>query len=339
MLWLSICIPHYNRIHTLRNNLSMIFQATSNEFEVVVVDNCSEIDIRQELQDIRDPRLRIVTRTEPVNAVKNLVNSIVFAKGKYSLLCIDKNYIVGNEIDHFIDFLKKYKDIFGGYCTFHRTEDEAVQCTKRKFKIYRKRALLNFGYRFHHPTGMFFLTKIIKDIYPTLRNREIKNPFACDILATECAAKGAMAIYDFPLWFAYRGLPEENAKSYTYSKINRNVYFLPQQRVKCFFEFCVHSQRLCVPDWVRNLVILRLYRAMLVQVTLGYRDTITNKAVCNHYHTEFRKSVTNHELWQYIKQFNRLFLQSEIVKPKFNRYFLCGIANFMFICSKGKHLL
>lgn len=336
---LSICIPHYNRIHTLRENLSMIFQATSDEFEVVVVDNCSPIDVHQELQDISDPRLRIITRDKPVSAGKNGVSSMAFARGKYSLLCLDKNYIIGHEIDGFIKQLKKYPELYGGYCKFYDTEKDALNSSKRNLKIYRNQAILKFCYRCSHPTGMFYLTKVIQKIYPMLRNREINNPFVCDILSAECAARGPMMLYDFPLWFAYKGLPEENAKSYTYSKINRNVYFLPQQRMKCFFEFCAHSKRLCVSDWVRNLVILHLYRATLVRVTLGYRDTITNKAVCSHYHAEFRKSVTNHELRQYIKQFNRLFLQSEIVRPKFNRYFLCGIANFMFICSKGKHLL
>lgn len=339
MLILSICIPYYNRIHALKENLAMIFQSSSNEFEVVVVDNSSPTDVRKELRDIRDSRLRIIRREEPVSPGENGVSSIIAAKGKYAFLCLDKNYIIGYEIDQFIDCLKKHPKLCGGYCRFRSTEEEAVQKSKRKFKIYGKRAPLKFCYGNHHPTGMFYRTEIIQHAYPGLLQREIENPYICDILAAECAVRGSMMEYDYPIWYSYKGLQEEQVKSYSYSFKAQNIWFTPENRIKSFKEFCSHLNRMPCSVWTKKEIILRLYLRTMKQITFEYREYITSEGICRHYYMECRKDVPKGELRGYVKQFNQEFLKSNIIASKLGRYLIYTAANFLFVLGKGKYLL
>lgn len=339
MLLLSICIPYYNQIYTLRENLSMIFQSASDEFEVVVVDNCSTRDAREELAGIRDPRLRIIRRENAVSGPQNVSSCPLFANGKYSLLCLDKNYIRGEEIDRFIQTLKNHSDIYGGYCEFYLYEKDALQYSKRNFKIYRKWPLIKFCYRSGHPTGVFYLTRLIKKIYPTILDNERESAFNYDFLTAECAARGPMMVYDYPLWISYKGIEGEKHKSYSFSVRNKNLYILPEERMKCFFEFWTHLRRLPCSKIVRMAVLLRLYRAALLQVTIKYRSAITDVDISSHYHIAASKEVPNKELRHYWNQFNHRFLESDMISFKPSRYLLCVMANIIFILSKGKHLL
>lgn len=339
MLVLSICIPHYNQVESLKENLSMILQAKSNEFEVVVVDNGSAMDIHQELKDIQDPRVRIIQREEPVSGSRNTTECLLYAKGKYAFLCLDKNYVMGQNLDLFIDCLKKHPNLCGGYCRYRYREDDAVKDSKYRFKIYKKRAPLKFWYGPHHPTSLFYRTEIIKKAYPTMLDSEKEHPFSFDILAAECAVRGAMMDYDYPLWYSFKGIKGEEAKSYSYSPKQKNIWFTPENRIKSFNEYCNHLKRLPCSGWMKKAVILQLYVKTLKLATLDYKYFITDLKTCNHYRVQRREFVPKSELRGYVKKLNRSFLESDVIDSRLGRYIMYAAANLLFFRGKGRHLL
>lgn len=56
----SIVIPTYNRAHCLPRSLESVLRQTFDDFEVIVVDDCSTDSTQDYLKTINDPRLRVL---------------------------------------------------------------------------------------------------------------------------------------------------------------------------------------------------------------------------------------------------------------------------------------
>lgn len=334
MIILSICIPFYNRYDTLAENLKLILMSKSKEFEVVIVDNCSVEDIEQHIM-ITDSRIRIVKRNKAVSGPKNLITCLKYAKGKYALLCLDKNYIWGENLEDFINCLKRHAEICGGICSFYNTLMHAKEKSKQKISPYKFYPMSKVAYLSRHPTGYFYLSSIVQSSSIYGSETFTENAFGVDCLLAECAAKGAMIKWNAPLVFGSCGLTGESIKSYTYSAKNQNLYFFPGNGIKQFFLYCRHLNSLEVSRYLYLKTLLHLYRLTLCHITIDYRDFITNPSACYHYHIEPRQ-VTRKQLISFVKRFNYLFLHSEIIKNKMLKYIVVVIVNIGFFSSKWK---
>lgn len=335
MLTLSICIPSYNRFDSLRKNLDLILKSTSKDFEVVIVDNGSEKDIMQELKS-QDPRVRIIKRDKVVSGPRNINECITFAQGKYALLCIDKNYVLGKSLNKFISFLNENPDLAGGICSYYMTEKEAYQKSKCVAKKYKESPIAKFGYLSKHPTGNFYLTECVKNEWKSSLELEKENTFGYDLLLSACALYGSMVKYDFPLLFSEAGILEERKKSYTFSGKTQNLYFLPENVIQQFFLYCQHLKRHPCNGIVYVRLILHLYRLTLCHVSIDYRDFITNPNACTHYHIRPVESIKKADLLNYCRKLNISFWQSNAVESKLCKIFVIVITNIGFFIDKWK---
>ncbi|KQC09937.1 MAG: hypothetical protein APR62_12910 [Smithella sp. SDB] len=57
----SVIIPVYNRAKIIRRALNSVLSQTFQDFEIIVVDDCSKDDTREALFTIKDPRIRCYT--------------------------------------------------------------------------------------------------------------------------------------------------------------------------------------------------------------------------------------------------------------------------------------
>ena len=62
---ISVIIPVYNRPDLLVRALRSVSEQTRRDFEIIVVDDGSNIDIGPVLAEINDPRLRYLRHQEP----------------------------------------------------------------------------------------------------------------------------------------------------------------------------------------------------------------------------------------------------------------------------------
>lgn len=175
MIELSICIPSYNRFHVLKRNiLSILTKTKSMDFEVVIIDNQSPKDVIQTL-DITDKRLRIIKRNVPVSGTENVNQCVLYARGKYALLCLDKDYIDGGYLDDFISCLKNHNDIKGGICpVFSKKNGHLLQKFTNRVIEKKTDLLIHFGYTKKHPSGNFYLTECVKRAYQYSLSEEEK---------------------------------------------------------------------------------------------------------------------------------------------------------------------
>lgn len=153
---LSICIPTYNRINQLEELVKSLLEVQSDDFEIVITNNCSTDDTLKMLSGIKDKRLVVYTNEKPEPAYYNMVLSIFNASGKYALYCNDRDVIFAERLISFIDFLKNHE-----YSYLH-----IAKCygnPSYKLSEYEKGfdSLIHQSYS-EHPTGMVFNVILLK---------------------------------------------------------------------------------------------------------------------------------------------------------------------------------
>jgi glycosyltransferase involved in cell wall biosynthesis len=106
----SVCMTNYNSVTTLDRSLSALFQQLDDQFEVVVVDNCSTDGSLQMLEKLSgEGRLRLVTR----KCTRGVGRQLAFteSKGDYVISSVD----LDDEIKPLLrDAVKVYHERFEG---------------------------------------------------------------------------------------------------------------------------------------------------------------------------------------------------------------------------------
>lgn len=192
---LSICIPTYNRVEQLKELITSLLSVKSEEFEVVVTNNCSTDSTLAVLDRIKDDRLVVHSNQSPEPALYNMIVSIFNATGKYALYCNDRDIIFTERLLPFIEFLKCHEYSYlhiaksKGHPTYKLTEYE------KGFD-----SLLHHPFS-DHPTGMVFNVMLMKKFL----NKEhfksfINETYTFCYLKREVVVYEMSAEYDNYLW-------------------------------------------------------------------------------------------------------------------------------------------
>ncbi|OGU16580.1 MAG: hypothetical protein A2076_02575 [Geobacteraceae bacterium GWC2_53_11] len=88
----SVCIPTYNYSRFIADSIESVLAQTFTDFELIIVDNCSEDDTREVVAPFlqRDNRVTYICNETNVGMVNNWNKCLELAKGEYiKLLCAD----------------------------------------------------------------------------------------------------------------------------------------------------------------------------------------------------------------------------------------------------------
>ena len=82
---LSITITNYNYGRFLPKNLDSILNQTFQDFEIIVVDDCSTDNSREILRDYaqRDSRIRLVEHESNQGLAESIIHASDLARGRY----------------------------------------------------------------------------------------------------------------------------------------------------------------------------------------------------------------------------------------------------------------
>lgn len=299
---LSICIPSYSRFGRLKRLLNSILNAKSNDFEIVVVDNHSPNNILNYIE-INDYRLRIISRETAVPATRNVNECMRYAKGDFALLCLDKDFIVGEKLDTFLSVLQRNREnLCGGYCVIRPVDDQRDE----GIKIFEHKALLKFGYLRKHPSGSFYKTDIINSFYKNLTKEELESPFGHDLLLTVCAAQSGKM-----LWYGNCLLvsPENPIALETFyiAANEQDMWFYPLKVIDEMKLEIQHFHTLHCNIIYRFLVIYRMFRRTARAVSVDFRYYIGDTGVCQHYRIK-KRVVSQREMRCWVDLLNKTFL-------------------------------
>lgn len=308
---LSICIPSYNRFEHLQEILDSVLRSQSKEFDVVITDNCSPKDIREVIK-CTDERVRIIKREIGVTGPTNAALALDGADGEFALLCLDKDFIVGEKLDGFIELLKKNDNVACGYCRLNSTG------TNEEFDI--SDALEDNLFQGRHPSGMFFRTKYIRGESSAMEltnpaSPYYSNPFLIDLLYAKSLCKGKQACFGAEL--IKTETPEQAAKqrSYTYSEKKGNLYFAPDNRIKQFWVYILRTQELHLPEDQYKRLVQRLVERTMWDVSLNYKWIMGNRQLCLHHGMEIQQ-VSKREQWRQVQRFTKSLWEKKIARIK-----------------------
>lgn len=86
MIRVSVCMPVYNGMPYLKEQVESILQQLAPNDELVISDDGSSDDSLNWLQSLHEPRIRIIQETPSKNPSYNLEKALQAAKGAYILL-------------------------------------------------------------------------------------------------------------------------------------------------------------------------------------------------------------------------------------------------------------
>lgn len=283
MIILSICIPTYNRAEKLLATIKRILEYKGDDIEVVVLDNNSTDNTEVLLSSIQDDRFRYIKNQENIGGMPNIMSSLKYGRGEFSMLCLDKDWILSEAIAEFIKVLNK--DVAFGRCTLN-----IYDTCENQSKIYKKgfHSLFNMGYTQEHPSGLFFKSRLIAEKSIIDRLLAAYNDFAFmpELLRAEMSMLGDSQKLSMPLIYSETG--EDSGKNFSHTYINENIYFLPKKQIENFNIYIKHCASLCLSRKQYEDMVGRLYLLGLFGSTINFKKYMQTENLCNHYKLEVR---------------------------------------------------
>lgn len=192
---LSICIATYNRAVQLEELVKSLLSVKSDDFEVVITNNCSTDNTLAMLDSIEDDRLVVHSNQSPIPGLYNIIESIFNANGKYALYCNDRDVIFVERLLSFIDFLRKHE-----YSFLHIVKNYGNPTYK--LIEYEKGfdSLIHHPYC-DHPTGMVFNVELMKNnLYKEDYVKYVQVIYPICFLLRDIVVYMKSAEYDNYLW-------------------------------------------------------------------------------------------------------------------------------------------
>ena len=214
---LSFCIASYNKADLTEALVKLILTVKNDEFDIVVVDNCSSDDTIERLKAINSDRLTIVKNETNIGGAANTIKAPYCGNGLFSLYVNDRDLIYPEKIPAFIEFLKNNPGIQAG--TVNRHKDNSYG----QFKLIEsKDALLKYSYRTSHPTGFFYNKRALSKVSMSEITDGILSvidfvPLVHEYLFARLCCHGQIAVYNEVIW---RSTGNETHNKYVSGYVN-----------------------------------------------------------------------------------------------------------------------
>lgn len=289
-LLLSICIPTYNRYNKLRPMLTQLLSCERKDFEVVIQDNCSTDGTREIKKDLNDERVRLIENPVNIGGIKNGFGALLDAKGKYCMVCLDKDCVLGTQLSTFMEILEALPDINYGVCELNKNV-----ANENQFFTSQKDSFDFFAYGGRHPSGMFWKTELFKScsVLPKILNSNAVFGFFLDFVFAECSSKeGNGLFYRKPLLVTET--PEESAKKKTLTYDKSQIFFFPKNRIYEFKVYLGQLQSLNLKN--KTISWLKVFKRGLIVSTFGFKSVMQDSFHLEHYgiaprHVSFFKMI------------------------------------------------
>lgn len=281
---LSIYIATYNRKEILRKKIKEILEVQSDEFDVWVLDDCSDDGTSEMFSYVTDKRLHYIQNEERVGikkdgAMPNWYKLLEACDGRFTLHLNDRDVFYRDKLLALIEFLKKHWDYSGGICD---------SFTGIKYYNSPEEALLAIPYRASHPTGVIFRTDLYRAINGRERYFEKETSYIHphDLVLGKLSERGKMFRYDKIFELADTESFARN-KSFYYNKgTEKTSWFAPAERLKEFQMFIRHMESLSFSTKIKEKKAFEIAKTYLYFCTFNYKYYITDLGQTQHYGIE-----------------------------------------------------
>ena len=114
----SVVIPNYNHAHFLPKRIDSVFRQTFQDFELILLDDCSTDDSRSILSSYAgDPRVRIeFNAVNSGSPFKQWNKGVRLARGKYVWIAESDDYADAHLLERLVGVLDANSEVTFGYC-------------------------------------------------------------------------------------------------------------------------------------------------------------------------------------------------------------------------------
>lgn len=109
--YVSICVPSFNRAHTIKSAILSVINQTFKDIEIVVVDNASIDNTAEVVASIKDPRLRYLRNKMNIGLPGNANRCFIEAKGEFILLFEDHDLMHPDMVRQLVELLEREPDM------------------------------------------------------------------------------------------------------------------------------------------------------------------------------------------------------------------------------------
>ncbi len=104
----SVCIPVYNRKEMLRSCLLSIVRQSLVDIEIIVLDNCSEDNLLQVVEEINDPRVIYFRNNRNIGLTNNFIKVASLARGMYIKIVGSDDLLMPNCLEESLKELRSH---------------------------------------------------------------------------------------------------------------------------------------------------------------------------------------------------------------------------------------
>ena len=156
---ISICIPTYNRTRYLKQALISCFRQTYKNYEIIICDNSTNSNSQRFIRRIKNPHIRYYKNKTNLGSVKNINQTLSFARGKYIKFLFDDDLLCPNCLEEMVTVLEKNKTAGIAMAPLDIIDNHGKNIQPRFHYIRKMREL----YRYQNHSGLIRNLVILKD--------------------------------------------------------------------------------------------------------------------------------------------------------------------------------
>lgn len=286
---LSFCIASYRRSDLVIEQIEELLRNSSNRFEIIVCDDCSNDGTIDRIRKIQDPRVKVYSNKENVGGMLNIYDSLMLGSGDYVFYLNDRDqmdFLKLNVLISILDNFDRENVGFARTCSNYGVE---------KYIIYEsgEKAFLEFACRINHPTGYIFKKSALEDIQNG-RNYfgDEYGDYGFTILCAILSLKYNGAYIRGNMCDIERlRIDFNNERSrFNRKRKDKSMWYSVEAQERELRVVCKVCQELHIEqDWIEKLFLLR-YEEYLNRVTVQYGNIMCDPVNTLHYGV---KPITN----------------------------------------------
>lgn len=209
-VFLSICIPSYNRGSRALEAVKAICQSEyDSEIEVIVSNNASTHDVEgyEIIKNMSDSRVVYCENETNVGALENILKLLEVAKGRYAVLSSDEDIMITSNLSYYMNLIQQNRN-----CGVFTTGGEGGNfgpCVEREPDTYtRGRDAVIHAINSNYMTGVCYNMELLRgidsveEVRKNQDNAMVRSYPHCFMNVRSALRSDVLAIHYPPLWYA-----------------------------------------------------------------------------------------------------------------------------------------
>lgn len=119
----SIIIPTYNRAEFLREAIASVLAQTYQNFELLILDNCSADHTPDVVASFKDPRIKSLRHQCNIGSAANSSYGVYWAKGEYLAILFDDDWYRSDFLHSRVNAFTKYGNVQAVFSNYEISDE------------------------------------------------------------------------------------------------------------------------------------------------------------------------------------------------------------------------